>query len=259
MFGYERWVKKTVLITVRTYPAPSRSSIEVSCTAGIDESGHWIRLFPIPWRYLDSDKRFRKYQLIEAKVTKAQSDVRPESYKVDIDSINILSEPLTTANKWQSRKDKVLPLVSKSLCFLQNERNKNKKPTLGIIKPASITGLKIDPSASKWSEGELERLQQYSFFGNEPKQGLEKIPFDFSYEFRCQEPDCPGHKLMCTDWEIAQAYRAWKVKYGNGWQPKFRERFETEMTLVKDTHFFVGTLSTHPDAWIIIGLFYPPK
>jgi hypothetical protein len=26
-----------------------------------------------------------------------------------------------------------------------------------------------------------------------------------------------------------------------------------------DTHFFVGTIHGHPQTWIIIGLFYPPK
>jgi len=26
-----------------------------------------------------------------------------------------------------------------------------------------------------------------------------------------------------------------------------------------DTHFYVGTVHQHPDSWIIVGLFYPPK
>lgn len=106
--------KKKILITVRTYPTPSKSSIEVSCTAGITEEGEWIRLFPIPFRFLNPDKRFSKYQYIEASVTKALSDPRPESYKPDIDTINILSSPLKTDNKWESRKEKVFPLKSQS-------------------------------------------------------------------------------------------------------------------------------------------------
>ena len=27
----------------------------------------------------------------------------------------------------------------------------------------------------------------------------------------------------------------------------------------KDTHFFVGTVASHPNRWIIIGLFFPPR
>jgi hypothetical protein len=64
--------------------------------------------------------------------------------------------------------------------------------------------------------------------------------------------------MMCTDWEMGQAYRAWRREYGDQWEAKFRERFETEMIEKKETHFFVGTIHQHPGSWIIVGLFYPP-
>jgi len=35
-------------------------------------------------------------------------------------------------------------------------------------------------------------------------------------------------------------------------------KYEREMVERFDTHFFVGTVHTHPNAWIIVGLFYPP-
>jgi hypothetical protein len=35
--------------------------------------------------------------------------------------------------------------------------------------------------------------------------------------------------MICTDWEMGQAYRAWQKKYGDGWEAMFRQRFETEM------------------------------
>jgi hypothetical protein len=47
-------------------------------------------------------------------------------------------------------------------------------------------------------------------------------------------------------------------KYGNDWEVKFRERFETEMIEKNDTHFYVGNLHQFPNAWIVIGFFYPP-
>lgn len=259
MTTYERWVKKEVLITVRTYPVPSRTSIEVSCTTGITDDGNWIRLFPIPYRFLTQDRRFRKYQYIEANVTKSMSDTRPESYKIDIDSINILSQPIPTDNNWESRKAKVFPLKSSSLCLLQAERDQNKMPTLGFFKPRTITSFKIKPTNNNWTESELTSLLQYPLFGNAPRTQLEKLPYIFSYEFRCDESNCPTHTLSCTDWELGASYRSWRSKYGNKWETKFRDRYETDMILGKDTHFFVGTIHNHPDAWIIIGLFYPPK
>ena len=83
-------ITKRVLITVRTYPVPAQAGIEVSCTAGITAEGEWIRLFPIPYRFLAQDQRFTKYQWIDVDVVKATNDVRPESYHVNPDSIRIL-------------------------------------------------------------------------------------------------------------------------------------------------------------------------
>ena len=104
---------KRVLITVKTYPLPSRKTIEASCTAGITEDGKWIRLFPLPFRYLEYTKRFKKYQWIEANLTKA-TDPRPESYKIDLDSIKLIGKPVPTSNNWEVRKDIVLPLKATS-------------------------------------------------------------------------------------------------------------------------------------------------
>lgn len=47
--------------------------------------------------------------------------------------------------------------------------------------------------------------------------------------------------------------------YGDGWEEKFRDRFEKEMIGKYDTHFYVGTVHQHPANWIIVGLYYPPK
>jgi hypothetical protein len=251
------WHHKQVLIIARTYPTPARRGVEVSCTGGITETGEWIRLFPVPYRFLSLDKRFRKYQWVEVYVAKS-SDPRPESFQIDIDSIKIISGPLTTRDKWQARKNIIYPLKSSSLCSLQLAREANKYPTLGIFKPKSIHGFDIEPSTPDWTPVEREKLLQYSIFEKATPHVLEKIPYNFSYRFTCDHPNCTGHKLTCVDWELGQAYRQWRQRYGDKWEQAIRERFETYMILERDTHFFAGTVHAHPGAWIIIGLFYPP-
>jgi hypothetical protein len=59
------WLTKRVLIVVRTYPTPAKSTIEASCTAAISHDGQWIRMFPVPARLMDQDKRFAKWQWID--------------------------------------------------------------------------------------------------------------------------------------------------------------------------------------------------
>jgi hypothetical protein len=198
--------QKRALIVVRTYPVPARSGVEVSCTAAITEAGEWLRLFPVPWRYLVEDQRFRKYQRVEVIVTKAR-DTRPESYKLKPDGIRILSEPLSTANGWKARKDVIFPLRAHCLCCLARERDANGYPTLGIFRPASIKRLVITAEDPNWTEAQLGILRQGHLFVTNSKVEMEEIPFSFRYEFRCEDPGCPGHKLISTDWEMGQSFR----------------------------------------------------
>ena len=255
----ERWAKKRALIVVRTYPVPAMTGIEVSCTAAVTEDKKWLRLFPVPYRFLDPDKRFRKYQWIEVSVSKATKDPRPESFHLNEQSIRIVG----TAPSWQARQRYIRPLVSRSLCELRRTQQQHGSPTLGIFKPGKISKLVIKPIDPNWNARQTEALNalnQGSLLPRAaPLQRLEKIPFEFSYSFQCADSACNGHTLMCTDWEMGQAYRAWHKEYGPGWEAKFRLRFEAEMTRKFDTHFFVGTLHQHPDNWIIVGLYYPPR
>ena len=249
---------KKVLVTVKTYPLPSRKMIEASCTAGITDDGKWVRLFPLPFRYLEYTQRFQKYQWIEASVTKA-SDPRPESYKIDLDSIKLVGKPLPTFDNWKIRKDFVLPLASHSLCYLQTTQNVT-GATLGLFKPRCINELIIEPEESPgWTEEELSVLNQQSMFDTRFVSPLEKIPFKFKYRFFCKDSNCNGHTLSITDWEVGAAYRNFKIRYGKDWETYFRRKFEHDVIYSFDTGFYVGTIRARKDVWIIIGLFYPHK
>jgi hypothetical protein len=250
------WIDKRVLITVRTYPTPAWRGVEVSCTAGITADGQWIRLYPIPYRRLSFAKRFRKYQWIKVRVKKS-SDPRPESYEADIDSIEILTEPIPSDSGWKLRKEVVYPLKAESLCSLKAQRDTSNAPTLGFFKPGATHSFRIEVTGAEWTPEQKARLQQSSFFDVKPREELEKVPYAFSYRFTCSTRGCPGHELMCTDWEMGESYRKWSKQYGPDWERYFKKKYETEMILANDTHFFVGTLHEHPGTWIIIGLFYP--
>ena len=249
---------KRVLIVVRTYPVPAKTGIEVSCTAAITTEGEWMRLFPVPYRFLSDDKRFRKYQWVDVEVKKA-SDARPESYNIKGDSIRIVSaEPLSTSGGWKARKEWVLPMRSPSLCSLQRACNENNFPTLGIFKPKRIEKLLVVPDSPDWDQGQREILGQRDLFAQGPDVELQKVPFIFKYRFTCDEHGCAGHELSCTDWEMGESWRTWSEKYGDRWESKFRQKYEDEMIHGKDTYFYVGTVHQHPKSWIIVGLFYPP-
>src|SRR5260370_19334673 len=135
---------KRALIVVRTYPTPAMKGVEVSCTAAITDQGEWLRLFPIPYRFLTHDQRFRKYQWIDVTVTKA-SDARPESFKLHGEiPIRIVSDILPTDNEWQARKDIVFPVKATSLCSLVRGRDANGFPTLALLLTTNMALLPIE-------------------------------------------------------------------------------------------------------------------
>jgi hypothetical protein len=200
------WETKRVLITVRTYPSPARKSIESSCTAGICE-GRWIRLFPMPYRQLKYNQKFSKYQWVEMRVQKARSDSRVESYNPDRDSINPIPGVLPTDRQWEARKHLIFPLRSSSMCALQRIRDERGEPTLGLFKPTTIRRLRIETDEPDWTPDQKQALQQMHMFDAEPPEELERIPFKFIYDFDCADPQCNGHQMTCTDWEMSELYR----------------------------------------------------
>jgi hypothetical protein len=253
-------IKKRALIVVRTYPVPARSTVEASCTAGITDDGKWIRLFPIPYRSLDEDKQFTKYQWIEAEVRKPSKDTRPESFTPNLATI-ALGDTISTVDEWRARKALVAPLIRPSMCAIRREHEQSGYPTLGIFRPGTIKRLLIEPEKNPdWDASELDKLNQaLTLFGDKAATQLEKLPFTFKYEFVCADASCKGHTMSCTDWEMGQSFRKWRKQYGIKWEGPFRQRYEADIINKCDTSFFVGNLHLFPNAWQIVGLFYPPK
>ncbi len=162
---------------------PAKKGIEVSCTGGVTDKGKWIRLFPVPYRFLDGDKRFKKYEWIKVSVTKASNDLRPESFKLNADSIEI-GKRVSTANGWRARRELIKPLLRPSMCQIRRERDEGGSPTLGIFKPVEIRQLIIESvEQPEWSAEQMAHLRQTLLFQTSPPHALEKIPYNFKYDF----------------------------------------------------------------------------
>lgn len=255
------WKTKKVLVTVKAYPNPSKKYGETVCVAGIDlEKEQWIRLYPILYRDLDDEQKFKKYNVIEVKAIKAKEDKRLESFKVDMSSGIRKLDWYDTKNGWEKRKKIVLPTLSGSLCKIYDERKRNDK-SLGMFKPHKV---RFHYQKTK-PKDENERKACYAQLGfyNKAKHVVEEIPYDFKYSFYCYgESGCEGHTLPIIDWEIGQSYRSWRRKYKDErvLLEKIKERWLGRMFSSKqDTYFFVGNWKRFRDNFMILGVFYPPK
>jgi len=253
-----------ILITVKTYPIPSAKYGELVCTAGVTETGEFIRLYPINFRDQPYSRQYQKYQWIEVEAEKYYGrDFRKESYRPNSDTLSTLGPPIPTKRgDWSERSRYVLQNVAQSMEDLKERQNID-QTSLGIIRPKIIHDLIIEPAADKWKGSFLEELRQHRIWDDRKASKVppRKVPFKFKYIFECNDERCKTkHRMMNEDWELGALY--WKlVDQGNTpneTAKKVREKFLDQMCGSSiDTHFFVGTVLAHPQSWVVIGVYWP--
>jgi hypothetical protein len=261
-----------VLITVKTYPTLSNKYDELVCTAGFREDGSWIRVYPIPFRKLEYDKQYRKYDWVEIDVERNNSDFRLESFKpTSIDTAFKIVDHIDTDNCWQLRKDIVLKNVYTSLTKLIAEAKDEKKYTsLAVFKPKEILDFTIEDTSREWDKEKLDILkakaQQLNLFKNSenPFEVVSKLPYKFSYKFR--DEDNRESTLMIEDWEIGALY--WNSLNRHEMNEAkacadVRKKYFDDFAKTKDLYLFLGTTRVFhtiaPNPFIIIGTFHPKK
>jgi hypothetical protein len=127
--------KLRVLITVKTCPIPSAKYDELVCTAGVTETGDFVRLYPINFRDLPFSRPFQKYQWMEVEATKHTGrDSRKESYRPNCETISLIREPISPKDNWVERAKYALAKKSRSMEDLKDQK-KLDRTSLGIFKP----------------------------------------------------------------------------------------------------------------------------
>ncbi len=232
--------KKKVLITVKAYPNPSSTLGEAACIAGISDEKKWVRLYPIPFRDLDESQRFKKYQWVEVtyEANKKKTDPRPETIRPITESIKILGEELSTDREWKARKEVVLPLLQPSMCTIQEAQTQN-GTSLGVFRPREVLEVVAAPeSTPDWTDEQLANRYR-------------------CHDCRTKEP----HQMKILDWELAELWRGYRR--GHSEEATIRavqtKYFDELCGPKKDPLFFTGNMQAHPQTFLILGVFWPPR
>lgn len=254
-------VREELLILTKTYPFPSAKYRETSCVAALNQDGQLRRLYPIPFRLLDDNQQFRRWEWITAVTSTPKGDNRPESRRLDLDNMTLTGHRVGTGAAWAERRRLLEPHILLSPDALETRRQAT-GATLGFVRLSRILSLDIERSSSDWTEKEKLILQQQGFFDSTATQNrplLRKIPFDFYYRYECNTPaGMATHRHKLVDWEVGALFWNCQRRYGANWETHFRQKLETEFAS-KDLLLFLGTIHRFPDKWLIIGLVYPPR
>ena len=232
----------------------------------------WIRMYPIPYRFLQDQQQYPKYSWVELNLTRNTSDFRPESYspKLGVDEPINVFEHIGTANEWAARKSFVL----KETFFSMNElialaKDPNKRKSLATLKPSRIVDFVIEEDDREWKQKWKDELKQFNMF-ELPTQGgqkkvVKKLPYKFSYRF-FSDGDKEPRKMMIEDWEIGALFWKCLVQTDGDEQAAkqlVRQKYFDQFLQEKDLNLFLGTTflnhNVAPNPFVIIGVFYPPR
>jgi hypothetical protein len=259
--------RERILITVKTYPTLSQSYGELVCTAGVREDGSWVRLYPIPFRLLDYENRYHKFDWIETTLVRNSKDPRPETYRPVNPADLSVTGKIGTEDGWRARRTLLLEkcTVYTDLQSLIHGAHEN-KISLAVFKPVSVKALAWEECERGWDAVKLEAMkaredQGELFSGEGWKEAIQqmpKLPYKFFYRF--SDSGGKESRLQILDWEIGQLY--WNcLKYTKDDElaalEKVRQKYFDEF-LKTDLHFFLGTTQQYhgwaANPWQIIGV-----
>lgn len=239
-------------VLVKAYPQPSDKYGVTVCCAGITPEGRFLRLYPIPYRDLKPEQQFNRFDYVEMSLWKSETDTRPESFKVDPDSIKIHKK----GNKLP-KLEKVklwLPFVAESFAQLKDD-NLEKKQSLGIVRPdegsISFTYKPIMEQSDEDQSYANQCYKQMSLFNDVPLTHL-KADYCFSYKFTSNKIP---HEMKIHDWEVQATYYNYKKKYGIDTLLKMKEVYEKTMPS-QNIHLIMGTAKARPWQFMIIGVLH---
>jgi len=259
--------RERILIWGKTYPELSTKYLETVCTAGVTEAGRPVRLFPIPFRYLSQG--FEKYQWITATICKNPADSRPESFRIDCDSIEYGDKIPTTADEWGRRADFMFRDVGWQFPTVEKlfDAQKATGTSIGVVAPLTIKKIELltrDKSDAKSFEDKFQELKksldakraQLTLFEQAIPPEMKKLDFikaRFQISWECNDPRCKSHKMQVLDWEVCELQR----KHGD---KLALEKLNELCDLSRyDLKFFLGNLFLYPHSFMIVGLWYPKR
>jgi hypothetical protein len=233
-------------------------------------SGKPLRLYPIPYRYLGGDKeQFSLYQWITADIMKKQDDYRPESFRIDCDSLETGEVVQPTQDEWGKRAEWMFrdPAWQFESVEALQKAQQEKGTSIGVVAPKEIKKVEVversDEEKQSFEQKLAEvkkiqaakRAQIHMFEEALPPEmkNLEFMKYRVQVHWLCNGAACKGHKMQVLDWGLCELQR-------RDGDDKALSRMRELCNLEKYAlRFFLGNLFMHPTSFLIVGMWYPKK
>jgi hypothetical protein len=227
---------------VKAMPNPSHKYGETVCCAGVTPEGLWKRLYPVRFRQMDT--KFHRWDWVDFRYRRPNSDTRAESCHVFEDTLRVDGKL-----KGDAERARLLnPLVSPSTADAAA-----RGLSLTLIRP-SLSRFHFKKKTQTVIDAEragYERVLKQTSFLDEQLDALEPTPYAFAFTFS----DAAGtHVNRCGDWETSATF--WKLRKSHGEEAALGHLSETynEKYPSKGMVFAMGTVKARPKQWLLLGV-----
>ena len=253
------------LIWGKTYPELSSRNRETVCTGAVDlATGRPLRLYPVPLRYLEGDQQYRLYDIVEVDITRSPRDRRPESHKIDADSLRSVAHIATDASEWAERRSLIFADDGwhfDSVAALKAAQQAGTH-SMGVVSISEMIDVRVAPKAA---DAEVKHQEKWDSITSQqdlfPKEyrALEFIPVTIRARWRCLDSKGCGcartpHDGAVFDWGLLELGRKTQ-----DWSKAADKLREISDLATHDFRLFMGNLFLHQKTFVIIGFWYPKR
>lgn len=253
--------RRRMLIWGQTYPELSKTKTETVCTGAVfvDEPG-LIRLYPLDIRYMEKEKRIRKWSIIEADIWSSDKDLRPESRKIDPDSVTVIDQ--LPASEWKRRKELLIrPEHMVSGVDEMRERQRSTGQSLGILKPSSIDSICFDRMTDEDKEIFDQKykhiINQQEFWGPNSKP-MPFLRYRPRLGFTCEADQNTYRPRRVLEWEFIQG-AAHHFGQENPAQSFSDWVFPNRFSDNYENYIILGNINGFPRSFVVVSVVYIHK
>lgn len=237
-------------ILIKAQPHRSSRYFETVCCAGVGRDRRWRRQYPVPFRILDDEQQFRRWDWIRYSYVRPRDDRRVESQKVVPETLEVVGRI-----KQSERAGFLEPLIRQSFAEASSRHE-----SLTLIRPKQFsveaqlkTEKEIDAEASK----HRELANQLSLFDSTAKP-LKICRARFTVKWQDYDGHSRSHE--CDDWETSAAYNRFERLHGHSRAVEIvKEKYEHEymnagLAFAFSTHKRRNAEFGAENQWLLVGM-----
>lgn len=241
-----------LMVNCKTYPAVSTKYVETVCTGGVTAEGDFIRLYPVAFRFLDTEEQYERWDLIRVKVYRDTKDQRPESWHLEAGSIiEKIGDVSTEKRRWEWMRKTVHDSA---------EAMEAKGLTNGCVEITPIE-LYWRSDDKEWTAAQLKVIQQGDLFATkEQMQSLaDRVPYQFRLKYREKATGREDDGKVLA-WSYYQGFRRVRQQCGDDTIALERIADRVRGSIFSQDRTVFAILGTHSrfGHWMISSLYHLP-